>query len=246
MCSDNPDFAFFHPTEWLSHTCVYLCSELTWRDDKLSLSSNIYAVQVRLAISSSTESVLTVTLSPAMLSQLSFSFSFCLILITVIPFSLCAQNVCKLQKVQNNAARQIWWHISDPSCSTLASCRNPHSVQNYYSYLKSLSNQAPSYLRDFSQFHVPSRQLRSSADTQLLSLPSAHLVFWSTCLLLLNTITLEQSTPLSPTIFFYQTPLLWNNLPHSLRQSSSIAAFNSAPKTHVFSSGLLNALPVCV
>ena len=49
----------------------------------------------------------------------------------------CPKNlICKLQKVQNNAAPLISHsarsdHISsDPLCSSLASCRIPHSVQN--------------------------------------------------------------------------------------------------------------------
>ena len=38
--------------------------------------------------------------------------------------------------------------------------------------------------------------------------------------------------------FFCQVPLLWNNLPYSLRHSSSVASFKSALKTHLFSSWL--------
>ena len=38
--------------------------------------------------------------------------------------------------------------------------------------------------------------------------------------------------------FFYQAPLLWNNLPYSLWHSSSISSFKSALKTHLFSYGL--------
>ena len=40
---------------------------------------------------------------------------------------------------------------------------------------KSLANQAPSYLSDLIQLYVPSRQLRSSANTRLFRLQSTHL-----------------------------------------------------------------------
>ena len=70
------------------------------------------------------------------------------------------------------------------------------------------------------QICFPSRQLRSSADTRLLRLPSAHL----------------KSS--GERAFLHQGPLLWNNLPYSLRHSSSIPSFKFALKTHLLSSGL--------
>lgn len=48
---------------------------------------------VRLAISSSVESVLSVTISPTMLSKLSPALLFCLVLITVIHFLLDAPKI---------------------------------------------------------------------------------------------------------------------------------------------------------
>ena len=68
---------------------------------------------------------------------------------------------------------------------------------------KSLNNQAPSYLFDLIHLYIPSRQLRSSADTRPLRLPSAQLsqVLWSMCLLLPSTITLEKSILFAPTLF---------------------------------------------
>ena len=55
---------------------------------KLSPSSNTLPVRVRLAISSSAESVLSVIISLTMLSKVLSVLSFCLVLITVILFSL--------------------------------------------------------------------------------------------------------------------------------------------------------------
>ena len=176
------------------------------------------------------ESVLPVSISPTILSKLICAFvlsrvDYCNSLLAGCPQNL----ICKLRKVQNNAARLICRSARFDHISLILRPLHWLPVKSRIQYkiirlltFKSLKIEAPYYLSDLIQLYVPSRQLRSSADTQLLSLPSAHLVFWSTCLLLSNTITLEQSTPLSPTIFFYQTPLLWNNLPHSLRQPSSI------------------------
>ena len=85
-------------------------------------------------------------------------------------------------------------------------------------YLNSLNSQAPSYLSDLVQLHVPCRELRSSADTRLLRLPSAHLKFSGR------------------RAFFCEEPILWNNnLLCSLRHYSSAVPFKSTLKT---SSGL--------
>ena len=91
---------------------------------------------------------------------------------------------------------------------------------------KSLNNQAPIYLSDVVQLYIPSRQLHSSSDIRPLRLVSicAPQVFWSKRLRLSNTITLEQSALLSPTLFFHSFLL---NLSYSLRHSSSTASFKS-------------------
>ena len=106
--------------------------------------------------------------------------------------------------------------MPDPSCSSLDSCRIPHTVQFLLFFLtfKPLNSQAPSYLSDLLQLYVPSRQLLSY--TTLLRLPSAHL----------------KSS--GRRAFLYQEPLLWNNLPCSLRHSSFTALSKSAFQTHLF------------
>ena len=70
------------------------------------------------------------------------------------------------------------------------------------------------------QLYVSSRQLRSSANIRILRLPPAHL---KSC---------DQRA------FFCQAPILWKNPSYTLRHCSSIASFQSALKTHLFSSGL--------
>ena len=53
----------------------------------------------------------------------------------------CPRNrICKLQNsIVHMSYSRVWPHVSDPSYTALASFRLPHSVQNYYSYFKSLS-----------------------------------------------------------------------------------------------------------
>ena len=127
--------------------------------------------------------------------------------------------ICKLQKGDAHliccSARSD--HISsDPSCSALASCQILCSVKTVLHTFKSLNNQALSYLSDVMQLYVRSCQLCSSADAQLLFLSSARLdrVFWLMCLLLLSTITLEQSALLCLTL------LSWHHLSLPLRPIS--------------------------
>ena len=94
-------------------------------------------------------------------------------------------------------------------------CKNPPLTS------KSMNNHAPSYISDLIQHYAPSRQLRSSADTRL---PSAHLKSSG-----------RRAFFLILFLYFYnQSPLLWNSLPYSLRQSSSTAASNP-PSIPVFS-----------
>ena len=72
----------------------------------------------------------------------------------------------------------------------------------------------PTCLSDLIQLYVPSRQLRSSADTRLLPLPSAHLKSSGRRLFLSVTITLEQ----------------WNSLHYP-----NLYIASAALKTHLFS-----------
>ena len=82
--------------------------------------------------------------------------------------------VCKLQ---NNIARLIYRsvrsdpRVSDAPCSTLASAESRVQYKVIILTFESLHNQALSCLCNLIQLCVPSRQLRSSADTPLLRLP---------------------------------------------------------------------------
>ena len=92
---------------------------------------------------------------------------------------------------------------------------------------------AHTYLSDLLHHHTPSRQLRSSADTQVIMIPFFHTKFSS-----------QHS-------FSYQAGTTWNQLPASIHHASSITSFKSSLKTFLFSHNFSpNPLPwdlcVCV
>ena len=124
---------------------------------------------------------------------------------------------------KNHAARLISRSARSDHIILCPTLRAPHwipvesRIQYNFSFFltfKPLNSQAPSYLSDLLQLYVPSRQLLSY--TTLLRLPSAHL----------------KSS--GRRAFLFQEPLLWNNLPCSLRHSSFTALSKSAFKTHLF------------
>ena len=102
--------------------------------------------------------------------------------------------ICKLQKLQNIDTRLICRSGRSDHRSPILSDLHWLPVESYIQYtirsltFKPVSNQAPYYLSDLIQQYVPSRQIRSSADT---CLPSADL----------------KSS--GRRAFFYQSPLLW-------------------------------------
>ncbi|KAK7101509.1 hypothetical protein V1264_019884 [Littorina saxatilis] len=128
----------------------------------------------------------------------------------------------KLQRVQNHAARLIFRsskhdHIT-PLLQTLHWLPVQQRIQFKISTLcfRNFDLSSPSYLSDLLDVYSPSRSLRSSADTRLFRIPSAR------------TKTYGQRT------FSYQAPSIWNQLPHSLRHSTSMQSFKTSLKTHLF------------
>ena len=81
-----------------------------------------------------------------------------------------------------------------------------------------VNNEGPSYLSDLLKFYIPSRQLRSSSDSCLLTIPLFRLKSFGKLK------------------FSHQVSVLWNFLSISLRHSNSTSAFKSALKTHLFPS----------
>ena len=81
---------------------------------------------------------------------------------------------------------------------------------------KAQMGQAPSYLSELVHRYSPTRTLRSSQQALLASSTRASTKFYG-----------ERS-------FSYAAPMLWNNLPVHIRQSSPVNRFKSLLKTHLF------------
>ena len=81
---------------------------------------------------------------------------------------------------------------------------------------KIISHQAPIYLSELLHLYTPSRQLRSSTDTRVFRIPS------------FRTMSCGQRS------FSYQAPFIWNQLPVSVRHSTSVSSFKSSLKTFLF------------
>jgi hypothetical protein len=81
---------------------------------------------------------------------------------------------------------------------------------------KCLHGSAPSYLADDVQRYTPSRNLRSSSDTLLLTIPRYKL------------------SSVGSRSFSVFGPTVWNSLPLSLRSISNINTFKANLKAHFF------------
>ena len=81
------------------------------------------------------------------------------------------------------------------------------------SHQKIICQKASIYFSDGLHFHTPSRQLSSSADTQMFRIPS------------LRTKSSGQRS------FSYQAAVIWNQIPVSLHHSTYVSSFKSSLKT---------------
>ena len=79
-----------------------------------------------------------------------------------------------------------------------------------------ISGTGPEYLSELLSICTSSRQLRSASDTRLFRIPS------------FKTKTNGQRS------FSFQAATVWNNLPQTVRYSTSISSFKSSLKTHLF------------
>ncbi|XP_078272170.1 uncharacterized protein LOC144602922 [Rhinoraja longicauda] len=131
--------------------------------------------------------------------------------------------ISKLQYIQNSAARLLTHspirdHIT-PVLYKLHWLPIPQRIQ--YKILlmtyKALHNLAPSYLTDLLHRHTPTCTLRSAA-ANLLSPPiRTKLRSWG------------------DSAFSIAAPTLWNSLPQTVRDSSSLTTFKTSLKSHLFS-----------
>ena len=126
----------------------------------------------------------------------------------------------KLQRVMNTAARVITQ--TTRSSSITAALKELHwlpvkqRIQFKTALLvyKSLHGLTPSYISDMLQTHTPARSLRSSKS---------------------NLLTVRKSrTSYGDRAFSVAAPKLWNSLPDSIKQSSTLNCFRKNLKTHLF------------
>ena len=135
----------------------------------------------------------------------------------------CPKNLLdKLRKVQNSAARLIICsrkrdHIT-PLLHTLHWLPVEARIQYKLSVLchNFFSHASPVYISDLLSVYSPSRQLRSSADTRMLSVPKVR------------------TRKFGERAFSYAAPMMWNSLPVQIRNIDSTPSFKRSLKTHLF------------
>ena len=138
----------------------------------------------------------------------------------------CPSNVIHpLQRIQNSAARLICKSPWSQPCSPLLKKLHWLPVEERIIYkccclcFKVLTGDAPAYLSDLLHVYVPSRTLRSSADTRIFRLPNHR----------------PNRKQHGERAFSYAAVHHWNNLPYTVRHCQSFSTFKTSLKTHLFS-----------
>ena len=145
---------------------------------------------------------------------------YCNSLLAGIPQNL----IDKLQKVLNCAARLVFRASKREHVTPLLAKLHWLPISKRIEYkictvcFTILTGTAPPYLADLLEVYVPSRSLRSSADSRIFRIPRRH----------------KKSH--GQRAFSYFGPVTWNQLPYSIRHAPSLPAFKSQLKTHLFSS----------
>ena len=130
--------------------------------------------------------------------------------------------ICKLQRVQNSAARLVLKARKRQHVQPLLHHLHWLPIKARIQYKMSLlchnffSGTSPSYFSDLLTVYTPSRQLRSSLDTRKLRLPYVR------------TKTYGHRS------FSFAGPEQWNSLPAELRNMPTKHSFKKALKTHLF------------
>ena len=128
----------------------------------------------------------------------------------------------KLQKVQNSAARLIFRTTRSAHVTPMLQSLHWLPIEQRIKYklcllcFKIISHQAPIYLSELLHLYSPSWQRRSSIDTRVFRIPS------------FRTKSCDQRS------FSYQALVIWNQLPVSVRHSTSVSSFKSSLKTFLF------------
>ena len=128
-----------------------------------------------------------------------------------------------LQRVQNCAARLIFKSRRSDHVTPLLMKLHWLPVQYRIEYKLSvlcyhiICEFAPTYLSDLTHLYVPSRSLRSSADTRIFKVP------------------LTKKKYQGQRAFSFIGPVTWNSLPREIRYAETVTEFKCQLKTHLFS-----------
>ena len=128
----------------------------------------------------------------------------------------------KLQKVQNSAARLVLKANKFDHVTPLLRTLHWLPIQARIEYKLStlcfgfFNDSSPAYFSDLLSIYTPSRNLRSSSDSRILSVPTT------------KTVTYGQRT------FSFCASKQWNSLPFIIRHSHSKESFKRALKTYLF------------
>jgi hypothetical protein len=191
--------------------------------DDLSLNNHISHV-IRSAFTairqiSSIRHFLTVNATKTLVCAFVLSrIDYCNSLLSGCPKQL----IEKLQKIQNSAARMVLRAKKRDHVTPLLRTLHWLPVQARIDYKLSVlchnffTDSCPSYLSDLLSSYSPSRQLRSSSDTRILSIPKVRTKAYG-----------ERS-------FSFCAPKQWNSLPAHIRHIPTTQAFKSALKTYLF------------
>ena len=132
----------------------------------------------------------------------------------------------RLQKVQNSAARLVLRvprrdHIT-PHLRTLHWLPIEARIKYKIACLcyQAVNASGPAYLSELVHIYTPQRTLRSSSDNLTLCRPRTSRSYG------------ERS-------FSSSAPSVWNSLPLSVRSATSLSAFRSSLKTHLFKEAFL-------
>ena len=137
-------------------------------------------------------------------------------------FGLPDNQLAKLQRIQNSAARLVTRCSPDSHITPILHDLHwlPVKLRIDYKVIlltyKCIHGIAPSYLSDLVQNYTPARRLRSSSKSLLVT----------------NSVSTRSYGQRS---FQYASALLWNGLPEHVKGTQSVSTFKTRLKTHMFS-----------
>ena len=153
----------------------------------------------------------------AVISLVTSRLDYCNGLLCGMPEEL----ICKLQRVQNNAARVVTLKKKHYHFTSVLKELHWLPVRKRIEFKipllahKCLHGTAPPYLREMLKEYVPTRTLRSTSKN-LLCKPRTNIKTYG-----------DRS-------FSACAPKLWNQLPNNIRAAGSVAIFKRQVKTHLF------------